>query len=261
MGGTPPGVSDGRRRCAGACRPSARRRRSASSSRSRFCACWSAAAIAASTSGELMSASIFSVSKPGIESPTERSSSSVTQPLFSRALVPVEQVERLPEVALQAGGVDGAERLLGVGPDEVHPGEDELDLARADVLLDERRQRVHRVVAAVRALRGRRTRSSSPVRVRVAELRSALRDALEERPTSRRRREPSAPARPWCRCRRRARPAASLGCRRRRPCRSTGAEDADEDQDDGERPRRCHGDERRTGPCGYAAFIVRGRSG
>ena len=50
------------------------------------------------------------------------------------ALAPVEQVEVLPEAALQAGGVHGAQGLLGVRPEEVHPREDELHLARADVL-------------------------------------------------------------------------------------------------------------------------------
>src|SRR5262249_42516802 len=46
-------------------------------------ACWSETAIAFVTSSEPMSASIFFVSKPGIDAPIGRSRSSVPQPEFS----------------------------------------------------------------------------------------------------------------------------------------------------------------------------------
>ena len=69
------------------------------------------------------------------------------------ALVPVEQVEEVPEPVLQPGRVRRAQRGLGLGADERDPEEDELHLPGAHVFLEERRQRVQRELAAEGALR------------------------------------------------------------------------------------------------------------
>ena len=96
-----------------------------------------------------------------------------------RTLVPVEEVEDVPEAVLQSRGDHRAQAGHGIGADERHSAELELDLPGTDVLADDGRQHVDRIRRAVGALHvgelGQRHR-----RARLPEHVARLWDAAEE---------------------------------------------------------------------------------